>query len=442
MAYVVNQNQEDEENQNQPPQLSSQGGGVISGMGGGAGALPPSQAAAGTSSGNLFTNLNKYVSKNKEGAAELGGQVAGKIGEKIQSGVQGIGQAGGQVKEQVYSGSPVFNQQATQAVLGNAVKAAPESMAQVQRQLSGQYSGPSNLEDTAGFNTAKSVKAAGEDVLKQAETAVGQRSLISEVQGGNRKAGISKLDQALMQNAPGSRSQLEQAQAQGRQSLGQAFTGFEQAGRQAVQGGQAQAQQVKQQTQNEINRALAARQAEAQQSVKAQGDAVSQQLRDAVRNALAPQFTVNGRVIQDQLDRATQAAMGQINPASARADYTAGLNADQIAQYNALAGLAGVQGVSGTPQNIQDLAQGDIARLGEWLTQQRADQAAFQQQQIDQIKAEGKRLGNIRTQEWLRQNEANDAKRLAEEQARRDRARAEEERINDLFNPGLNSQLL
>lgn len=160
------------------------------------------QQQVGTRSG-YFTDLQKYIQGNREGAEKLGEQIAGRIGTERQEAETAYGTLGKQFETEFAAGMPKWDTNVVNRVL-NAPEVAikePETMKQFEKIRSGQYTGPAGLAETTGYQEALKELQDITDFSQLAQTSGGRKELIRQIPGYNlASSGGLSLDQLLLQN--------------------------------------------------------------------------------------------------------------------------------------------------------------------------------------------------------------------------------------------------
>lgn len=230
MAYIQNPTEEEKNQQLQQQQLP---GAPVSGGGGtGVGQTRP---PAGTG----FATLQKYLSANRPQAGALAEKVVGRVGEKGQE-VRGLAETAQQklgeqlspyssldaskVNIQPYGFGSMLaqsQQQAPQinpALAGKVVMQVPslypagpseEQQALSKNILSGQYSGPKSFQDVAEWNQAQTAAGKAEQLRGLLGQESGRTQLLRELSTGRPyRAGVTSLDQALLQTSPEAQQKL------------------------------------------------------------------------------------------------------------------------------------------------------------------------------------------------------------------------------------------
>lgn len=204
MAIVNNYNEDDNKDESKAPKSSNFAGEQST--------INPPQGAApkGTSSGR-FTNIQNYINANKQGAQNLGSNVAGNISNIGNEAKTGLQQSQNQFDTQANQGRLVRGVSDVQAnnVINNAgqsiynggTNANQDAIKNFQRISGGQYLGPQALENTETLRSqAQNAKNLGE----LAGTEGGRYQLLRQMYGNPQySAGQTALDQLLLGNQTG-----------------------------------------------------------------------------------------------------------------------------------------------------------------------------------------------------------------------------------------------
>jgi len=208
--------------QQQPPTYSTSGTAAPSTGGGGSG---PNASAAptvgqGTSSNTnptnsgQFTNLSSYLNANKSYNA-AGGGLAGQINNSIQNQANtvntGVNQAQDTFNTQSQQGRNTQNDALNSQVYNNATSVVndPNQMASWQRELTGGYTGPTQL-DSGGALLGQAQNLQNTANLTSTDT--GRQSLLSRLYGQpGYSSGQQSLDNLMLQGNPNQLSSLQGA---------------------------------------------------------------------------------------------------------------------------------------------------------------------------------------------------------------------------------------
>lgn len=221
MAFVRETNPDDlDQNQSQTfnnpnPVLGSGATSTSADMSSAAGAStgqPQGQGQRGSGSG--FTNLQKYLNANQQGASNLAGKVAGDISGKVNEATEAFNPAVDAFGQKVQQGTNTFNQN-----LLNQAAADPSQYvanADVQKQLSGTYAGPQNFAGSdEDLGLQKKITAAT-DTAGLADTVEGRTQLLRNLTNPNKvqaSTGSLNLNQYFLQNSQPAYNQIATAAA-------------------------------------------------------------------------------------------------------------------------------------------------------------------------------------------------------------------------------------
>lgn len=216
MAYVRQANltpEKEEKDKTAPMVIGGGGSGAVVEQS--SGAAPPVSPNAQTQSTGTFPNLQRYLSANQYGAQNLGAKVAGDINRERQEAESGIAGAANTFGGKVQQGTTVWNPNLVEDAARNASNYLGNT--DLQKQLSGQYAGPTDFSGSEEAGTAR--KEIQEAAQKAALTGnVGGRtqllrSVLSAPGTNQSSAGGMGFNQFLLQNtAPA----LQQVQAAGK----------------------------------------------------------------------------------------------------------------------------------------------------------------------------------------------------------------------------------
>jgi hypothetical protein len=331
-----------------------------------------SNNSAATTSGN-FPNLQQYMGANanfNQAGGGLAGKVAGNLNQQGQQVQNNTAQATNVFNNQVNSANTNLNNAftAAQADLTNPYQATqnnPGATGQFQQALSGNYSGPQNLNSLTGNNNYGNLQQQASNYTNQAQqtqTENGRFNLLSNMFGGNNYTqGQQTLDNSLMQGNPQQMQQLKGAVTQANsvnQNLNNAYNQSAQQGQAAT----ANAQNIGQQTQAGLNNAISGQYANVNNEYGAAQNLQQQQMAAAqsgltsgnISSDLAKELGISslggqslyGTGAQDAA--AVQANALNINNTATQADYN---------NFQALQKLTGNQTQDLTGNNSQYLNQ-------------------------------------------------------------------------------------
>jgi len=233
MAYVLNDNQEEQESgvlagqegqgianpqQAGGPVQLSQSGGSIEGAQGSAG--NEAAQAASTSSQNGggagFTNISQYLQQNADQAGKLANKVGGYVTGQGDTARSTLNDSTGKFNKVVDDNTVQFNQGLFNEVNQSAAQVAADQAkaADVTKQRTAEYKGPSTFEDTEFYNPAYQAIETAKTSGANTQTDEGRKQLLSQIQQSKRaNAGVTSLNNLLLSNDENARNILNQANA-------------------------------------------------------------------------------------------------------------------------------------------------------------------------------------------------------------------------------------
>lgn len=198
-----------------------------------------------------FANLNEYLRVNQP--QSFGDQLAGKVGQDVQSAGDTVQNAGDEFKTRVDKATtkenPDLVQQATGANAANFV-ADPNSVKAFQDQLNANYGGPTSFADAGDlYGSANSAAQTASGKAKAASTEEGRFALLDNYYGReNYSGGQKSLDNLLVQSDPNAQQSFstiqQNADAVAKKQADQqiSLSGYGAAARQTTQDAKAHAQ--------------------------------------------------------------------------------------------------------------------------------------------------------------------------------------------------------
>lgn len=243
MPYFPNQKEEEnKKQQGSVVQLNEGSGEIIPGS---------NEISSNQASSTGFTNINRYLEQNKPQAQELSNQVAGKITENVNKADNALKEAPNQINQYIQSNLPQDNGLIDQA------KKDPTAIAQDQTKLEqfkslkdAKYTGSS---DFIGSNLSQPIQdyISGaknyQDIVDNQST---RTRALQDIQK-NDSAGITSLNNLLLQNDPNSKETLNNA-VEPIGELDNRYTEVENQFNSSVQGANNTAQQYRDRIQNEF----------------------------------------------------------------------------------------------------------------------------------------------------------------------------------------------
>ena len=196
MAYLEQQ-QDDEEKKGQQPQMQAPGtGGTVAAGTGGVGAGPRQTRRGG------FVGLQQYMQAQGDAGARLGQQLSQDVTKEAQEAITGIQQAGTQFGEQAKGVADIS---------GQIAQDPTQVTSEQYQQATGGYKGPMGLADVGGYQGALKEYGEAQQQLGQLGSAAGQEALLRRKYGSPQYTrGLSSLDMALMGAAKPAQQRFQQ----------------------------------------------------------------------------------------------------------------------------------------------------------------------------------------------------------------------------------------
>lgn len=230
MATVFNQVVENEEENNQNsqdnnPQPMAKGTSASAGVSTQQAQPQQKQSSAAPSKSGQFTNIQSYLQANKQGAQQLGQNVAQKTGQKAAAGLQTLSQAKQEslqgVQQQAQQGQQA-QQQAQQAVQNIRQGQQQADYGQLEQQarqgLSDQYKKSVEESQFKNLQNLTNKQQEFKDLAQQTRTSTGQQAILErEFKRPTYTQGQSRLDTLLL----GSSKEGQQGLSKARQELSQ-----------------------------------------------------------------------------------------------------------------------------------------------------------------------------------------------------------------------------
>lgn len=242
MAYAIDPQQKQND---QPQGTSSIPVPTSSAPGAGpTGSKTPTGVASNQQSAQPFTNLQAYLSANAPQVAQQANTIAtgltnqyGQVQNDINSGV-------GQFNQQVQGGYTPENASVVQQAAANPTQFAsdPNNVKAFQSQLNDQYTGPTNFEGTAGYQSLNNEVTQDAANANLVNTPAGLQTYLQQSEV-NPTQGENTLDSVLLQSSPDAIQQVTKA-AQPFSQLPQYLSSQVATADQGVTAGQTGAQQA------------------------------------------------------------------------------------------------------------------------------------------------------------------------------------------------------
>jgi hypothetical protein len=191
---------------NNMPQLSS-GTGLIGGSN------VSNDAARGTTQGpggNRFANIGQYIQQNDPSqlSEAVGSRIEG-AGERAR---QGINQVQEQFRQQVQAQTVNFDDRLANLIRQNPTQLTDAERQQVQAQRTAQFQGPQNISDIESFRPVQSQIENTRNLAQSTQSEEGRAQLAREVTTGRRAtSGVVNLNNLLLSVDPRAQQRLAQA---------------------------------------------------------------------------------------------------------------------------------------------------------------------------------------------------------------------------------------
>lgn len=174
MAVEFDLEDEDEESTGGGGQQLSSGGGIVPGS------VSEKSDSPGSASGS-YTNLQKYIEANK--GRDFGGQVAGKIDEEANQGLNQLGQRESEFKSGVEQNTLKFDEPLKQKITNAPETLGDEEKSQASKLLKNVYSGPIDFSGGASDDPYAALRkqfSGIEETKKAAESTNSQKALLNK----------------------------------------------------------------------------------------------------------------------------------------------------------------------------------------------------------------------------------------------------------------------
>lgn len=342
-------------------------------LGGGGGVSTPGAPTAQTmgsstgkpSSSGSWTNLQSYLDANQDQAGQLGSQVTGAVSSQADKAQNDITNASNDFQGQVDQNTVNQDQPSVDRAIADAQNAKaggtydPNELAAFQKQYGANYSGPTDFTQSAGYGQTQGDVNQALDSLNSVKSEAGRNVLLQNQFGANGgySPGEKSLDQLLLEGSPTNQAAFSGLQDQW-SGLGTALSGATDTGNQYAQTAAQTSAATAKAAQDALTKAntdwqggLNSQLSTAQQSYQSENDAIKAAL-------------TAGTLTHDQLAatglQGGMTTMGldlskYLSPGTNPTIYNAA-TADQYAQSQALAQLAGAGGTSYLPQEYASQA--------------------------------------------------------------------------------------
>ena len=204
MAFIPNQNEEDEDQSQQPAQSGDSSGGLIT-------AGSTGSVAKGTpNKPQSFATLQNYLKPNQVQGEALATKIAtdtAKVGDDAKTSVQSAADTiGSKIPQNTYK-PEVINE-----ALSNPTGFVqdPAKLQEFKAQKNSLYQGPGSFEENAEAQDAAAKVQKAEQKAQLLDTESGRKTLLNDVQQ-NKASGITALNQALLSTNPNAAATLQGA---------------------------------------------------------------------------------------------------------------------------------------------------------------------------------------------------------------------------------------
>lgn len=217
MAFANQIDDEDENIEGQPVQAGGTSS-IISGQGATATSTAPTPAAApagtATGAGGNFVGIQQYINANKPQSAKLANQVGGYVEDLGENARNELSTAQSGYNSAVGSNTVEYNKGLFDEVGQNAAQVAADAAkkAEVEKQRTAQYKGPSSFLESEFYNPAQAAVKAATSASDQTSNEEGQKQMLGQFQQQPRvNQGALAFDSALLSSDPTARARLEAA---------------------------------------------------------------------------------------------------------------------------------------------------------------------------------------------------------------------------------------
>lgn len=170
----------------------------------------PAPKSASSNSG--WTNLSAYLNANKDQASNMGSQVANTIDQKAQGASDQVNDLSTGFNKQVQDNTTQYNADDVNKAITDAtgLKAGqtydPNDVRAFQKYAGASYGGPSDFTQGAGYGAAAQATSDAQNKLAETQSEAGRQSLLKDQFSSASKNGYSNgesaLDQALVEGSP------------------------------------------------------------------------------------------------------------------------------------------------------------------------------------------------------------------------------------------------
>lgn len=280
MAYVV-QNNEEEQKPGQTPTSTQAGASPVVGGDSGSGGAPlsgttPSGSAGNGSSYQPFATIQEYLKPNQTQAQNMANQVSEKISAPVQDARQTIQTADQQFKQAIENATPKFDQTIVDQAALNPTEFVKneDNLAKFNAQKNATYAGPNQFEENESYQDIMAKMNKANETKNLLENMQGYEPLIRQMTP-NATAGEMELNKAALGLVPEAQATIE-AQKPQFQELLDYLNNVKTTDAQAIQAAKDQAAKIQQDTLNPLTGTKSAFEALLNENLKKEQDAALQ----------------------------------------------------------------------------------------------------------------------------------------------------------------------
>ena len=179
---------------------------------GGSSAIIPNAPTSNTANkgGSSFSNISEYLQQNAPQSAALAGQVGNVVTGQNKAAETAINTAESAFNTNVGKGTVTYDENLANRAASNTSEVAgnTEENARFKQMFNAEYKGPRSIEEETTFNPAMQSATKAKQTAANLETETGRKELLGGIQGQGKRqanAGVSSLNNLLLQNAPGAK---------------------------------------------------------------------------------------------------------------------------------------------------------------------------------------------------------------------------------------------
>lgn len=188
---------------------SGSDGTIVSGASGSSGTGQTAPVAKPTDSG--WTNLNSYLNTNQDQAAQMGNDVAGKLTDQATGAQSSLKSVNDDFNSKAVAPTLGTEQANIDAAVQDPTSYASDSskLANIQNDLSANYTGPKSIQDDSGYANAVSKYNTAQQNLSLTGSESGRMNLLqNQYARPDYNQGQQSLDQLLLENNPDAQNSL------------------------------------------------------------------------------------------------------------------------------------------------------------------------------------------------------------------------------------------